>query len=191
MSYLTVDKIKKMGFKSVGENSLLSSKASYYNCKNITIGNNTRIDDFSILSAGENGIEIGSYVHIAAFSSLIGLEKITLNDFSGLSSRVSIYSSSDDYSGEFMTNPMVPHSFTNVVHGAVTIGKHVIVGAGSVILPNVTLEDGVAIGALCLVTKSCAEFGIYSGVPAKKVKNREKNLLQLEKKLKLAHQLVS
>jgi dTDP-4-amino-4,6-dideoxy-D-glucose acyltransferase len=42
-----------MGFRHVGENCLLSDKASYYNCKNISIGSNTRIDDFSVLSTGD------------------------------------------------------------------------------------------------------------------------------------------
>ncbi len=183
MAYLSREEIDAMGFQFVGENVYLSDKASYYNCKNIKIGNNTRVDDFSVLSAGEYGIEIGSYVHVAAFCTLIGVEKITLNDFSGLSSRVSIYSSSDDYSGEFMTNPMVPDELTNVTHGAVGIGKHVIVGAGTVILPNVMLEEGVAIGALSLVTKNCKEFGIYSGVPARKIKERKRDLLNLEIKI--------
>lgn len=190
MSYLTTDEIKEMGFKSVGNNSLLSSKASYYNCKNISIGNNTRIDDFVVLSAGEAGIEIGNYIHVAVYSSLIGAGKIILKDFSNISSRVAIYSSNDDYSGEFMTNPMVPTELTNVVHGPVSIGKHVIVGAGTIILPNVTLEDGVAIGALSLVSKSCQEFSIYNGVPARKIKDRKRNLLELEKKLKLGSPLV-
>lgn len=182
MSYLTKDEITAMGFKSVGDNVFLSSKASYYNCKNITIGNNTRIDDFAVLSAGEDGIEIGNYIHIAVYSSIIGAGKVILKDFSNISSKVSIYSSNDDYSGEFMTNPMVPSEFTNVTHGAVTIGKHVIVGAGSVILPNVILEDGVAIGSLSLVTRNCEEFGIYAGNPAKKIKSRKRDLLELEDK---------
>lgn len=184
MAFLSKDKIIAMGFKHVGENCLLSDKACYYNCKNITIGNNTRIDDFTILSAGEGGIEIGCYVHIAAFCTLIGAGEITLKDFSGLSSRVSIYSSSDDYSGEFMTNPTVSNELTNVMHGPVSIGKHVIVGVGSVVLPNVTLEEGVAIGALSLVTKNCSEFGIYIGTPAKRIKARSRELLALELELK-------
>lgn len=191
MSYLTKDEITAMGFKSVGDNVFLSSKASYYNCKNITIGNNTRIDDFAVLSAGEGGIEIGNYIHVAVYSSIIGAGKVILKDFSNVSSRVSIYSSNDDYSGEFMTNPMVPSEFTNVTHGAVTIGKHVIVGAGSVILPDVTLEDGVAIGALSLVTKNCKEFSIYAGNPARKIKDRKRDLLELEEKIKKVSLLVS
>jgi len=183
MAFLDSEQIKSMGFKSVGENVLLSDKASYYNCKNISIGNNVRIDDFAVLSAGVDGIEIGSYIHIAVFSSLIGAGKITLKNFCNISSKVSIYSSNDDYSGEYMTNPMVPIQFTNVSHAPVHIGKHVIVGSGSVILPNVTLGDGVAIGALSLVTKDCEAFGVYIGTPAKKIKERKRDLLDLENKL--------
>ena len=104
-------------------------------------------------------------------------------DFSGLSSRVSIYSSSDDYSGATMTNPMVPREYTGVVHADVYLGRHVIVGSGSVILPGVTLEDGVAVGALSLVTKDCKEFGIYSGNPARRISDRKRDLLELEKLL--------
>ncbi|WP_084783745.1 acyltransferase [Marinobacterium aestuarii] len=181
MGYLTQEKISEMGFSYVGSNSYLSDKASYYNCENIFIGDSVRIDDFCVLSAGMGGIEIGSYVHIAVFSSLIGREKITLLDFSNISSKVSIYSSNDDYSGASMTNPMVPEQFTNVTHAAVTVGRHVIVGSGSVILPGVTLEEGVAVGALSLVAKSCKAFGIYTGVPVKWIKNRKRDLLALEK----------
>lgn len=183
MAFLSKEQIESMGFKSVGENTLLSDKASYYNCENISIGNNVRIDDFVVLSAGVDGIEIGNYIHIAVFSSLIGAGKMILKDFCNISSKVSIYSSNDDYSGEFMTNPMIPSEFTNVTHGTVSVGKHVIIGSGTIVLPNVTIEDGVAIGALSLVTKNCTEFGVYIGTPAKKVKERKRALLNLEQEL--------
>lgn len=183
MAYLSEEQIQKMGFKNIGNNVQLSDKASYYNCQNISIGSNVRIDDFCVLSAGEGGITIGNYIHIAVYSSLIGAGRIILKDFCNISSKVSIYSSNDDYSGKFMTNPTVPVEFTNVSHAPVTIGKHVIIGSGSVILPNVILEDGVAIGALSLVNRSCGSFGIYSGVPAKKIKSRDTQLLNLEEVL--------
>ena len=181
MAFLDNEKIKSMGFKLVGENVLLSDKASYYNCKNISIGNNTRIDDFCVLSAGEGGIEIGQHVHIAIGVSIIGAGKVLVDDFAGLSSRVSVYSSNDDYSGMFMTGPTIPVEFTNVTNGPVTIGRHAIVGSGTVILPNINISEGVAIGALSLVTKDCEEFGIYMGTPAKKIKERKRDLLLLEK----------
>lgn len=183
MGFMSREQIHEMGFSRVGKNARLSDKASYYNCSNIVIGDNVRIDDFCVLSAGVGGIEIGNYIHIAVYTSLIGAGKIILHDFSNISSKVSIYSSNDDYSGASMTNPMVPEEFTNVSHAAVTIGRHVIVGAGSVILPGVTLEEGVAVGALSLIIKKCQAFGIYSGTPAKRIKEREKTILVLEKSL--------
>lgn len=171
-----------MGFAAVGENVMISSLASFYNCANISIGSNVRIDDFCVLASGAGGIVIGSYIHIGVGSTLIGSGRITMSDFSGLSSRVSIYSSSDDYSGATMTNPMVPKEYTGVAHADVYLGRHVIVGSGSVILPGVTLEIGVAVGALSLVIKNCKEFGIYSGNPARRISDRKRDLLELEKR---------
>lgn len=80
-----------------------------------------------------------------------------------------------------MTNPTIPSQYTGVTHGDVYLGKHVIIGCGSVILPGVTLEEGVAVGALSLVRKNCKAFGIYSGSPAKFIKERKRDLLELEK----------
>lgn len=173
--------IKSMGFASVGENVFISDRASFYNCANISLGNNVRIDDFCVLSAGAGGITIGNHIHVAVYCLLIGAGKITLSDFCNMSSRVSIYSSNDDYSGTAMTNPMVPVEYTGVTHADVSVGRHVIVGSGSVILPGVTLEDGVAIGALSLINKNCRTFGIYAGSPAKLIKERKRDLLELEK----------
>jgi acetyltransferase-like isoleucine patch superfamily enzyme len=183
MAMLSRDAIEKMGFACFGNNMMLSDKASYYNCKNIRLGDNIRVDDFCILSAGTGGIDIGNYIHIAVFSSLIGAGNISIADFCNISSRVAIYSSNDDYSGTSMTNPTVPPEFTNVQYADVKIGRHVIIGAGSIILPGVTLEEGVAVGALSLVKKDCKSFGIYMGVPAKRIGERKRDLLELEKKL--------
>jgi dTDP-4-amino-4,6-dideoxy-D-glucose acyltransferase len=184
MAWLTQEQVITMGFACFGKNVLLSDKASYYNCKNIRLGNNVRIDDFCVLSAGIGGINIGDYVHIATFSSLIGAGNISLSDFSGTSSRVSIYSSNDDYSGRVLTNPTVPTEFTNVEHADVKLGRHVIIGAGSIVLPGVTLEEGVAVGALSLVKKDCQAFGIYMGSPAKRIAERKRDLLKLEQQLR-------
>ena len=174
--------VQRMGFASVGANVQISDKASFYGVGRIALGNNVRIDDFCVLSAGAGGISIGQHVHIAVYSSLIGAGKISLSDFCNVSSRVSIYSSSDDYSGATMTNPTVPSEYTGVTHADVFLGRHVIVGSGSVILPGVTLEVGVAVGALSLVTKSCTAFGIYSGNPARRISDRKRDLLELEQR---------
>jgi acetyltransferase-like isoleucine patch superfamily enzyme len=183
MSYFSAKELEQLGFKSLGRDVSISTKASLYGVARISIGSHVRIDDFCILSAGEGGIGIGSFVHIACYCSLIGKERIQLEDFTGLSSRVSIYSSSDDYSGAAMTNPTVPNEFTAVQHGPVTLQKHAIVGSGTVILPGVVLGQGSAVGALSLVAKDCQPFTIYSGVPARRVGERKQALLELEKRL--------
>jgi acetyltransferase-like isoleucine patch superfamily enzyme len=181
MAKLEKSVLESMGFGSLGKNVFISDKASLYNCTNIFIGNNVRIDDFCVLSAGEGGIFIGNNVHIAVYSSLIGMGKIILSDFSNLSSRVSIYSSNDDYSGVTMTNPTIPSQYTGVTHADVYLGKHVIVGAGSIILPGVTLAEGTSLGAFSLVTKSTQPWSVYVGIPAKRIKERSQELLELEK----------
>jgi galactoside O-acetyltransferase len=186
MSFYSREELEELGFRSLGENVKISRLASIHGAERITVGSNSRIDDFCVLSAGEGGFSIGSYVHIAAGATLIGAAKIVIEDFGGLSSRASIYSSNDDYSGRFLTNPTVPSEFTNVKHADVLIGKHVIIGSGSVVLPGLVLEEGVAVGALSLVTKNCKSFGVYVGNPARKIKNRSRGLLGLESKLRMA-----
>ncbi|SFB75475.1 galactoside O-acetyltransferase [Flexibacter flexilis DSM 6793] len=183
MGFLSQIQLEALNFRHLGKNVLISDKASIYNAANISIGDNSRIDDFCVISAGADGISIGRYVHIACYSSLIGKARIEMHDFSGLSSKVSIYSSSDDYSGNYLTNPTVPSEFSNVIHKPVVLKKHVIVGASAVILPGVTAEEGVAIGAFALVVKNCDAFSIYGGIPARKVKERSVQLLDLEQKL--------
>jgi len=173
--------LRTLGFKSIGSNVLISRKTSFYGISRISIGNNVRIDDFCVLSAGKGGIEIGNFVHIAVFSSLQGEGKITLQDYAGVSSKVSIYSSNDDYFGEYMSNPTVPAKYTNVTHADVFIGKHVLIGSGAVLLPGIRVNLGAVIGALSLVYEDCDEFYIYKGNPAKKLIKRSRNLLSLEK----------
>ncbi|AMM51268.1 hypothetical protein TH61_08920 [Rufibacter sp. DG15C] len=180
MAFLTEEQLKEAGFKSIGKNVSVSDKASIYNPAYISLGDYTRIDDFCILSAGEGGMDLGRNVHIACYTSLIGKGKISIGDFAGISSRCAIYSSNDDYSGQFMTGPTLPSEFTNVTHKDVTIGKHTIIGASSIVLPGVNIAEGVSIGAFSLITKDCEAFSFYFGIPAKWIKSRSKDLLKLE-----------
>ncbi|CAI8723776.1 dTDP-4-amino-4,6-dideoxy-D-glucose acyltransferase [Methylococcus capsulatus] len=182
MAFLTRNELDAKGFLSLGDDVKVSTRATLYGVSRIALGSHVRIDDFCVLSAGEGGITIGNHVHIAVMATLIGKGRIVLNDFCNISGRVSIYSSSDDYSGESLTNPTIPDEYKKVDHRDVVLEKHVIVGAGSVILPGVTIHEGAAVGALSLVTKDLDAFGIYSGVPAKRIKERKRDLLDLERR---------
>ena len=103
-------------------------------------------------------------------------------DFSTLAPGVLIFSGSDDYSGKKLTNPTVGKPYIGGKSGEVILSKHVIIGASSVILPNVIIEQGSSVGALSLVNKNISSWGIYFGIPAKKIKSRYKDILKLEEK---------
>lgn len=180
MSFYTQDELQELGFKHLGNNVKISRKSSLYGAEYISIGDNSRIDDFCVISASRDGVFIGKNVHIAVYCSLIGKARIVLCDYSGISSRVSIYSSSDDYSGNYLTNPTVDSKYTNVISKEVFLDKHVIVGSGSIILPGVKLEEGCAVGALSLVTKSFKSYSIITGNPARILKKRSDKLKKYE-----------
>ena len=80
-----------------------------------------------------------------------------------------------------MTNPTIPDNYKKIIYGKVIIKKHSIVGSGTTILPGVTLEEGTSVGANSLVNKSTKPWGIYVGSPIRKLKDRKKDLLELEK----------
>ncbi|MBT2947723.1 acyltransferase [Vibrio anguillarum] len=178
MAFLTEDQLMALGFKSLGNNVKISDKAAIYNAEQIVIGDNSRVDDFCVLSGN---IILGKNVHIAVFCNIAGGEKgVELKDFSGLAYGCHVFSQSDDYSGKTMTNPTVPAKFKHETKKKVTIHKHSIVGACSIILPGIELAEGTAIGAQSMVTKNTQEWSIYFGSPAKKIKNRRRDLLTLE-----------
>jgi len=151
---------------------VISTRASIYGA--VTVDPSSRIDDCAVLSGA---ITVGRYVHIACHCSLIG--EIVLEDFSGLSGGVRIYAKSDDYSGEWMTNPCVPAHLTRVDARPVRIGRHAIVGANAVILPGVTMNKGAAIGSGALITKDVPAWSIVVG-RNKVIGERKRRVLDLE-----------
>lgn len=178
-SFLSSEEMERLGLLA-HPSALVSRKASLYGVSRIRIGANSRVDDFAVLSAGDGGITIGRHVHIGVGATLIGIGAISMEDFSTISGRVSVYSSSDDYSGLYMTNPTVPDQFRSVDTRPVRIERHVIVGAGSVILPGVTLFEGAAVGALSCVTSDVAPWTIVAGQPARLLRARSNQLLTRE-----------
>jgi galactoside O-acetyltransferase len=173
------------GFKALGTNILIAKTCTIVGSKNIEIGNNVRIDGYCTISAANYGwLKLGSFIHIGGYCFLSAGAGITMADFSGLSQGVKIYSKSDDYSGNYLTNPTIPEKYSKTTNGVVSLEKHVIIGSGTVILPNVTIHEGTSVGALSLVSKSLEPWGVYFGCPAKRLKNRSKKLLELEAELR-------
>lgn len=175
-SFYSEKELSTLGLKSYGTNVLISRKVSLYSPEKVALGNNVRIDDFCILS-GE--IILGDNIHISAYSALYGAMGIEFKDNSGCSARTTIYSSMDDFSGDYLIGPMHSKTKTNVTGGKVTISEYVQLGAHCLVFPNLTIGIGSVIGALSLVTKDVQEWGIYVGIPAKFLKPRSKKLMNL------------
>lgn len=183
--YYNEDDLHGAGFKALGRNVQIAKNCTIIGLENIEIGDNVRIDGYcSIIVVGGGWLRLGSYIHIGGYCLLSAGDGIEMNDFSGLSQGVRIYSGTDDYSGEFLTNPTVPEEFKSITRGEVIIGRHVIIGSGSVILPKVSIGDGVSVGALSLVNKSLESWGVFFGSPVRRLRDRSKRLLDLERKFK-------
>ena len=179
MAYYTEQELKSLGFKSVGKNVKISDKASIYNLDKIEIGDNSRIDDFCVISGK---IKIGKNVHITPFCLVAGgMPGVIIESFSTLAYGVKVFSQSDDYSGASMTNSTIPKYFKKEILSKVLIERHSIIGAGSIVMPGVTIATGTSIGANSLVLKSTNPWEICAGSPVKKIKERKKELLILEK----------
>jgi galactoside O-acetyltransferase len=182
--FYSVKELKQFKFRSIGKNVLIKKNVGMFFIENISIGSNVRIDDNVIIVASKKGssVKIGNNVHIASNCYLAGSAGIEMSDFSGLAPGAQIFSASDDYTGKKLTNPTVGKPYVGGKSGKVTLEKHVIIGANSIILPGITIEEGSSVGALSLVNKNLDPWGIYFGIPVRKINVRSKNILALEKK---------
>lgn len=184
-SYYLSEELDALGLAALGTNVLVSRKASIHSPERIHLGNHVRIDDFAVLTCGPDAeVRIGDHVHVAAQAALYGGGGILIEDFVTVSGRTCIYSATDDYSGDVLTNPTVPAHFTRVIRQRVVLRRHVVVGAGGIVLPGVTIGEGSATGAMTLVNRDLDPWGIYVGVPARLLRPRSRGLLAAEAELR-------
>ena len=137
----------------------------------IEFGTDIIIDDFVFIYA-TNRMRFGSHIHIASFTSISGGGTLDMADFTTLSSGVRVFTGSDDYTGWGFGNSTVPEPYRHVARGAVQIDRFAIVGANAVILPNVRIGEGAAVGAGSVVTRDLAPWGVYIG--NRRVRDRDR-----------------
>lgn len=181
MGYLSREELGALRFAELGDNVMISRDARLYRPERMRIGSNVRIDDFCIVSGS---VTFGSYIQISVYCYVFGdVAGITFGDFSALAHGVKVFTASDDYSGRSLTNPTVPDDFKpGKVSAPVSIGRHAIIGAGSVILPGADVAEGTAVGALSLVAEPTEPWRIYVGCPARPIRHRERDALELEER---------
>lgn len=180
MAYLSCQEMKDMGFKRLGRGVKISSKASIYDCQLIELSDHCRIDDYCVISGK---VAVGRFCHITPMCLIAGgTPGVYLEDFVTLAYGVKVFAQSDDYSGMSLTNSLIPDKYKKEVRKEVRLGRHVIIGAGSVVLPGVNIAEGCSLGAMSLAKASTAPWGIYAGIPARRIKERSRDLLELEKR---------
>jgi galactoside O-acetyltransferase len=166
----------------VGTEVKVHRSVVFFNPKNIFLASHVRIDCFCLLSGGSQGIRIGNYTHLGAATHLFGGGgEILIEDFSNVSSRVSLFTSNDDYIDGTMTNPWISKQFKKLSEGSIKLGKHAIIGCGSIILPDIEIGLGASIGALSLVNRNVEECAVVAGIPIRKIRMRDTQFLELEK----------
>jgi acetyltransferase-like isoleucine patch superfamily enzyme len=178
------NKAYELPFRRIGRDVFVWEKSQILAPERISIADSVIIDDFVLLMGGEETI-LGSFIHIAAFSSIVGGGRLIMEDFAGLSGGVRLYTGNEEYGGGSLTNPAVPAPYRCPIRGFVRIAKHAIVGANAVILPNVTIGEGAVVGAGSLVVRDCEPWTVYVGSPARQVKARARErILELEEQLR-------
>ncbi len=81
-----------------------------------------------------------------------------MKDYSTLAPNVVLSAGSDNYIGGIAT-PMIPLKYKgNAQIGKIVINKHCIVGAASIVLPDVTFHEGSSVDALSLVNKDLKDW---------------------------------
>ena len=175
-SFYSEDELARLGFRRCGRDVSISRHCHIDSPGTIEIGDHVRIDEFALLTGS---ITIGSHVHVAAYVALFGGGEITIEDYVGLAARTTVYSESDDFSGEFLAGPTIPEAYRAITSAPVRFERFALLGAGCVVFPGVTVHEGAAIGAMSLVSEDSPAWKILVGTPARPIRDRSRTLIQL------------
>lgn len=182
--YLTPDELGLLGFAAIGVDVRIHRSCVLVGCEQMTIGSHIRIDPFCIITISTR-LVIGDHVHIAGHAAIVGSGEITIGDHANVSHGAKLLSSSDHFSAGGIAGPLVPDRHRLVEHRPVAVGRHAIVGAGSVLLPGAELGEGVTVGALSLVKSPIPAWKVCAGVPVRLLGERDREaVMRLEREFR-------
>ncbi len=159
-------RLKKSGIKlSVCEG------VEFRGTENISLGKYNYFVEGSVISACDNGkVNIGNYFAINGNSRIIADNNgtICIGDHVMIGPNVTIRASNHETG-----KTDIPIWFQGQTGGEINIKDDVWIGANVVILPGVNIASHSIIAAGALVNKDVEAYGVYGGVPAKKISNRK------------------
>ena len=172
--YLNSHELRALGF-DVGDEVLIDERVICVDPQSCQIGSNVRIDAGSVLTPGK--LVIGNFVHIAGNVHINASAGVTFGDGSNLGQGAKLYSLSDNYLSGEVGGPWFPSRPSPGTEGELVLEGLNIVGANSIIGPNVTMAQGSCLGANSFLKESTGGWEVRAGNPAKTVRLR-KNLGQ-------------
>jgi galactoside O-acetyltransferase len=161
--------------KSCGQDVFISANVEIRRPHLVSIGSHVAIDTGFYSTCA---LDVGDYIHIAPYVSIIGGPKgiLRMGHFTSIAAGSRILCASDEFLGEGFTSTTVPARFRDkVLIAPVVLELFVSVGTNVVILPGVTLAEGSVIGACSLVNKNTEPWMVYAGIPAKPLKPRRRD----------------
>jgi len=159
-------------FKREGKNCIVWPMARIVGSEVIELGDSVVFADFSLVIARKR-IVLGDYVQICTYASILGGEEVIIGDYSALGVGCRLFTGTEDY--DTMTSSNIPVPYRVPHRERVVIGKHVTMGANSVILPGTVMGEGAVVGALSLVKGYLEPWTIYGGIPCKPIGMRNRD----------------
>lgn len=149
----------------ISQRSTLSKKARGFWAKGIVakMGSNVNIERNAVFGPL---LEIGDHSGVGINCEVYGPVKIGANVM--MAPEVVIYTSGHRH--DRIDIPMMDQGNDEI--RPVTIGNDVWIGRRAMIMPGVTIGDGVIIGAGAVVTKDIPPYSVVGGVPAQVKKAR-------------------
>tara|TARA_B100001057_G_scaffold460757_1_gene512103 strand:+ start:1797 stop:2303 length:507 start_codon:yes stop_codon:yes gene_type:complete len=165
-NFLSNSRLKKLKLKSYGKKIKISPNVTIIGSENIQIGDNVRIDDYTIISAKEGFLKLGSNIHIGGQGYLGCGGGIEIKSDVNIAQGVKIYSKINDY--------LSLKKKDKIIKGSIKIERNVILGSNAVIIGKTQIKEGTTVGALSLVKQNLNSWSIYAGCPAKFIRKRKK-----------------
>lgn len=162
-------------FFNFGKHSLIGCNSTYLGIGRISIGEQTRIGRYAVITAWEkinkevfspqivigNDCAIGEFVHITAINS------ITIGNNVLMGRRVTITDNSHGINSSIAELQLPPNQRKLYSKGPVVIEDNVWIGDKATILAGVKIGYGSIVGANAVVTKDVPAYSIVGGIPAK------------------------
>lgn len=182
--------VYKRKFKSYGKNIIIEPGVIFKGYKNISIGDNVKIDHNCLVESGakllgkivnksnediDHQIIIENNIHICRDSQLIGYGGLHIANNCVLSSGCKLYSLSNmpnDPNDKKKIISLMPYNESVFYIGRIVLEKNVWLGLNVIVMPNVKIGKDSFVSSNSIVLNDLSENSHAKGSPTNQIKNR-------------------